>query len=494
MKTKSSLTLLLALALLLTGCASGSPILPDLTGTAETDVPESAATEEAVLPPGDTSGFCAGVGRADITPENSVPLQGYGNVEYRLSERVLDPLYVTCVAVRDEEGETVLLFNLDLCGMSRENADKAKGLASEDTGIPADHMITNSTHTHSAPSFTSDNPFTARWIMKVYQSFRKAASAALADLDACVIEVGKTDTDRLNFVRRYYREGGGFATDHGGKDTGPIVAHESENDPEMRLIRFVRENRKDIVLANWQCHPHRTGGSNKYDVSADIIGTWRKNAEADGDLIFAFFQGGAGNETPFSRLSGEVRYTDYRDIGRALNEHMREGLSHMTELPAGRVRVLWKTMEAPYNHANEDKLPQAQEIATLFANNDRAGADQLCAVYGISSVYEARSIVNRAGRPETGSFSLAGVVIGEIAVAACPFEIFCQLEKELREASPFAFTFSCGYSNDTQGYLPAYDCFPNEGYEVCITRYARGTGEAVTAAQIELLNELYATA
>ena len=54
-----------------------------------------------------------GYGRADMTPTKPVPLGGYGNPAVRISEKVRDSLYATCVAFTDSEGNTALLFSTD---------------------------------------------------------------------------------------------------------------------------------------------------------------------------------------------------------------------------------------------------------------------------------------------------------------------------------------------------------------------------------------------
>ena len=57
-------------------------------------------------------GFHVGYGRVDISPEEGVLLGGYSNND-RFSEGVMDALYVTCVALTGEEGNTVLLITCD---------------------------------------------------------------------------------------------------------------------------------------------------------------------------------------------------------------------------------------------------------------------------------------------------------------------------------------------------------------------------------------------
>ena len=486
---KKLFAILLTSAFLLTGCAAPRLVLTE-TETAEEVT--TAAETNADGGAHNTTGFCAGFGRRDITPENSVPLAGYGNTEMRMSAHILDPLYCSCVALKDAEGAMLLLFNMDLINMKKDLADMLRRMAARSTGVPEEQMLFNCTHTHSGPdTYKSDtNADIGHWLPKLCTAVREAAEEAVKDLDASSILTGAIDTDRLNFVRRYYKENG-FVCDNADYGTGEIIGHESEIDPEMRLIRLVRENQKDIVLANYQAHPTKTGGYAKTDISADVIGAWRRRAEKDLDVHFAFFQGGAGNVNFGSRINGEVRFTDYKDIGKALNETMKEGLArNMSETPAGRIRVASSVLTATYQKGDEDKLDACYQVNELWTAGKKDEAKTLAVSLGISSPYEASAIIARQDRPETGEIYLACYAFGDIAITAAPFEMFCQTEKAIREASPFAFTFSCGYSNDRLGYMPAAECWVNKGYEVVTCRFTAGTAEAINERQLELLNEL----
>ena len=481
---KRWIALLALLALLLTCCgqsATPAGTAPSQTATGTEDGPRPAA-----------EGFCAGIGRADITPEAGVPLAGYGNEEKRLSATVLDHLYATCVAVRDEAGTTLLMFNFDLINLREDVQGQIRKQVTRATGVEGENIFTNCTHTHSGPAPEIESPAVSAWKAKLYKGAAAAATDALADLGTCTISVGTTETDRLNFVRRYFKTDG-FATDHSDRGTGDIISHETEIDREMRLIRFTREGQKDIVLANWQCHPHRTGGTNLFNVSADIIGAWRKEAEKSGEIMFAYFQGGAGNVNPRSRLSEEnPDFADYKDYGKALNKHMTDALENMKEMAPGKVQIATATITAPHNHAGEEKLEACKEIVRLSGAGDQIEAEKLCAKNDVESVFEASAIVSHSNLGETGEIPLACYAIGDIAITAAPFEMFCQTERQTRADSPFAFTFSCGYSNSSLGYMPASECFANRGYEVDVTRYAAGTAEQIAARQQELLVELAA--
>lgn len=54
----------------------------------------------------------------------------------------------------------------------------------------------------------------------------------------------------------------------------------------------------------------------------------------------------------------------------------------------------------------------------------------------------------------------------DIAIWSAPIELFCEVSNEVRERSPFPYTFYFGYINGWLGYLPTAAEWPHGGYEV----------------------------
>ena len=57
-------------------------------------------------------------------------------------------------------------------------------------------------------------------------------------------------------------------------------------------------------------------------------------------------------------------------------------------------------------------------------------------------------------------------VSDEVVLWAAPVELFCEIAINVRNASPFPYTFYFGYANGWLGYLPTQQAFGEGGYEV----------------------------
>ena len=129
----------------------------------------------------------------------------------------------------------------------------------------------------------------------------------------------------------------------------------------------------------------------------------------------------------------------------------------------------------------------------MFSAGNSTEAYALAKEAGLASPYEAGAIVSRASRPASGTFPLYCYAIGELAIAAAPFEMFDTTGQFVRENSPFGFTLFCGYSNDSQSYMPTRLAHENGGYEVYQTHYVAGTAELIGDTHVEMLRDLYGT-
>lgn len=434
-----------------------------------------------------------GYGRLAINPPAGIGLGGFGNTNSRLSENVLDDLCVTCLALNDGE-QTVLMYTVDFLGVSLNNYKVISAWVEENLSIPAENVFITATHNHSAPQVRDGSTSVISYMPTFYGGMYEVARLALADLAEAELFIGSARTEHLNYVRRYLREDGSF---HGvgwhTKNKSPIARHESDADDLMQVIRFVRREKKDVVLVNWQCHVTTTSGLKRTDVSADWVGTFRDEAEKDGDLLFAYYQGAAGNVVPNSYLPNEISNSDLHKHGRDLNEVLKKALSQTRPIEPARFRIVHHNHYGYFQTDTEGKdLAQAKEICDAFDRGDTDAVRDLCLEYGFHSNYHAKAILGRS-KMEKGAgkdIQMAALSMGPVGIVFAPYEMYDTNGMQIKERSPFEMTLVCCYTNNAFGYIPSEMGFKNGGYEVDACTFAAGTGEILVEEYLRLLNEI----
>ena len=476
---KKLLCILLA-AIMVCGCL----------GCSQSNTEQAPASNAAAETTGNAAKLQVGYGRKDITPMDPVPLAGYGNSFNRISKGALDYLYVTCVAIADGEGNTVLLLSEDL--LLPTFSPEARQQISTATGIPLENIVQASTHTHSAPDQASTDPAIATWKVRYLSQCVKAAEEALADLSPAEISVGSTNVEGLNFVRHYLLNDGTYAGDNFGDWSSGIKDYADVKDTQMQLIRFTRaaEDKKDVVMANWQAHACVTGGNEKYDISADFIGSTRAYVEQQADVNFIYFSGAGGNLNSFSRIAADTPTKDNKEYGMQLGNYALDVMKNMTPVQSGAVKVKITPFVGQVDKTFQDKLTQAKEVVDLMEAAGQLTANVKAVEYGFSSCFHAQAVVRRSSMSDTQTFDLCTISVGDISFVAAPYEMFAVHGMHIKENSPFQSTFVLTCANAYVGYLPTNEAYDYGCYESHSGRYVRGTGDELAEAFVTALTEL----
>jgi len=486
MKKLLSILLLVTLTLSLFGCTANDP-------NPSTEVPASTGTSAQ----GATGKFMVGLGRADITPRESVPLAGYGNTAMRMSTGFLDFLYTTCVAFTDAEGNTVLLFNNDLINTNATVADAARSSIAGTLGLSVDNVLISATHTHSGPDQGSNLPSIQRYRAYLIQRMKEAALAAMEDRKPAEMYIASGEVLNLNFVRHYIMNDGSYVGDNFGDASGKTyVKHTSEADHILQLVKFTREGGEDILLSNWQQHQTEVGGTkgNRYDISADIAGYYRSILEAKLNCKLAYFTGASGNVNPTSRIPAEKLYDNHDVIGTKLAEGAMEVAKNFQKAETGKVQALGQVYAGKVNHSEDDKIIHARLIADLFAEQNNAS---LCMKegrqYGINSAYHANGILSKATLGETYDVDMNAFAIGDVGFITAPYEMFDTNGVEIKEGSPFKMTFVVTCANGAIGYIPSALGYSHGCYGADTGKFEAGTGEILAQEYVKMLTKLYET-
>lgn len=447
----------------------------------------------------ETNQFCVGFADRIITPDEPMPMGGYGNTSNRIHRRVLEDLHAICTAMTDSAGNTVLLLTTDTTRAYPSFVADTRKRICEETGIPEDRIMITATHTHSGPDLLNfDEESVLRYLPRLKDLLAQCAGEALEDRKVSRIFVGSVEATGLNFVKHYKHttpEGETkFFGDNFGKEVmDETTRHATEADPTLHLIQFKREGGKDVVLANWRAHPQLTGGNLKLDMSADYPAAFRSVLGAQLNCHVHYLQGAAGNINPKSRIPGENYTTDHNVHGARLAYFAVKGLEgNMREVPAGTVRTKQVTFVGKVNHTMDHQVELCREITKYWTGTgDRPGAYRMCREHGLESPYQAASIIGKANLPETLELELDAIAVGDhVAFVTAPNELFDTNSVYTEEHSPFGMTFTCGYANDHVFYIPSRFGFEYNCYESHVSRFVAGTGEEVSETFLTMLSEL----
>ena len=146
----------------------------------------------------------------------------------------------------------------------------------------------------------------------------------------------------------------------------------------------------------------------------------------------------------------------------------------------------------PVNHSLDHMVEQAREIQQLWAEtSDNALCAEKGRPYGINSPYHAGAIIRKAGLPETFTFSIHALKVGDIGIAVAPYEMFDTSGMQIKEGSPFAMTVIATCANSGQGYVPSKLGWEHGGYSCDTTRFCPGSGEELAQHYIDMLTQLH---
>lgn len=389
-----------------------------------------------------------GYARVDITPQEPVPLRGLGgDTSERMSEDIRDPLYATCIAFTDETGLSILLYELDLAlcfGMPTLNArsDVAKA-----TGVPMNQIMVTATHNHSGPDLdNTKEPSMERYAESLRKWMVEAAEAALADRKiATGMFSASAEPENMNFCRHYVMDDGSICGDN-FKGTGKVrVSHVVDADNQLQLVKFTRENGKDVVLMNWQGHPR---GHKDYRNSilsdVDII---RKKVEAGLDCHFIYFLGASGNLNNSSHIKEEQITKNYLEHNEKLGQYAIDAAAQFQELQIGKLQIIGQNYRCTAKANSNVKMDVAMFVFSF----------------------------------------------GDLAFAAAPYEMFSENGDDLKNGSPFKTTFIATCANNMLYYVPSVATFEYGGYEVEKSRLASGSAELLVNEYITMLKQIHHT-
>jgi len=447
--------------------------------------------------------FMAGFGMQDITPKDSVPLASYG--DDRMSTGLYSKLEARAVVVQDAEGNMLVFATGDVSWCPNQLGKVIRADIAKELGIPENNIILSGTHTHASVSTSrTDIPSVGKFNDQYISGMKKAILKAVEDLKPAEVYQGSVMTENMNHVRRYIMDDGSLDGDNAYGTGTKRVAHETEADRELQVMKFAREGGKDIVITNFQAHPHLSGKTT--NVSSETPGAIRYAVEEAFDAHALHWQGAAGNVNTHGSLEGEVPYektpAGVTAYGKAMADYIKTIYENMEKVSTGNVQVREVVYTAKVNHSYDEYVTHAQAVVDYMQVKGYTAAEaakyahQLSAEKGlerrINSYFHASRILGNSKLGATQDMTLYAWSFGDIAGVVLPYELFDTSGMQVKTQSPFARTFIVGYSFPSYvGYIPTEEGFANGGYEADNSTFEPGTAEGMVENYLNMLNDMH---
>ena len=393
--------------------------------------------------------FRASCVKIKITPDKPQWLLGYAA---RQSSGAHDDLYHRIVAM-DDGAMQFFLVSTDICLISPSYYDLFTQELEKATGIKKSQVWWTVTHTHSAPevgppgmgaavlSARYDHAPNPEYSEKVKNTLIEGIRQARNKLEPARLAVG-TGFSMANINRR--------ARDPEGR-TSLGLNPEGPADRQIGLIRLERPDASPIALiANYAMHGTVLGPQN-LEISGDAQGVVAEYVEGKLGAPMLYINGAAGNMAPIYSVypdfkSGHITQFNVLlgDRILAANQSMKRTLSEV------QLRTGEQIIETP----QKPGLKWPEDLTDYRLAQGEA--------------YLVRIPVRFLG------------ISDEVVIWAAPLELFCEIAIQVRQRSPFPFTFFFGYCNGWLSYLTTKAAFSEGGYEIMVSPFTEQAEEDFT--------------
>lgn len=413
----------------------------------------------------------AGLAKADITPQESVPLAGYGG-KTRLSQRVEHAIWLKALALRDDSGKTSVLVTSDLVGLSDKMVAVIAKDANEKFGIPRDRLILNTSHNHSCPVTedvlwlyyelnSSESAARDRYTQFVYQKYREVIGAAIAALAPAELSFGQG----LAGVAVNRRRSRGPASRALG---GPV-------DHDVPVLAVKSGGSIKGIVFGYSCHTTALGG---LSINGDYAGFAQIALEKlYPDAIAMFVQNCGGDANPLPRIRGNDEQatelaSKYGDI---LAEAVRQVVAHEKTTLRSTLRTMMGETQLPLQPG-----PTLDEVKLQIPKSSGMQRREL--------EHFQRQYESLGGLPDRVNYPIQVWQFGdELTFIAMTGETVVDYSLKFKAAYGWNTTWVCGYNNDLLSYVPSLRVLQEGDYEGTTGMFEYGHRAAYTPMVEELI-------
>tara|TARA_R110002049_G_scaffold2750_2_gene21772 strand:- start:652819 stop:656415 length:3597 start_codon:yes stop_codon:yes gene_type:complete len=417
----------------------------------------------------------AGAAAVNVDPLK-LPILRNGGFVARMVNRVEQSLYARSLVI-ENDSTRIAICVVDTCMIDRELCDRAKAMATRQTGIPSDRILISATHTHNAPSamrclgVPADPDYQHFLANKIAESISAAASQVRpAKAGWCVVDAPELTNPRrwIYLPHKMRHDPFGNLTvrammhpGHANPDTagpsGPI-------DPDFTILSLRDQQGHPLaVLGNYSMHYF--GAS---QISSDYTGKVCQLLEEEmnkraGSIpaVAIMSQGTSGDlqHRDYSKpnVDGKVPFAAYCQKLASFAVDGLKQIKHRSDLPLAMAET---QLTLGRRLPDQERLEWAKGIVEQIDDlpQDRP---QVAAM-------EAFWIRDNP----VAQLKLQAIRIGDFAIATLPNEVYGITGLKLKMQSPFPVTMNIELANGADGYIPPPEQHHLGGYTTWPARTA----------------------
>lgn len=449
--------------------------------------------------------FRAGAATSNITP--SIGADPTVRTSKPQATHVHDELHARCLVLDDGQAKLAIVV-CDLRHISAEVVANAKQIIQQTTGIPPHCVLVSATHTHTSTGAKLEEregvpyyDYRALLTRRIAEGVLRAAN----NLQPARIGWGVAEEPTQVFNRRWFltAKRGPIYGAHDNieqVDTNPgysgLLRPAGPVDPQITFLSVQSTAGKPIaLLASYGLH--YVGGIPANTISADYFALF---ANRVGELLGA----DRHQDPPFVGIMANGTSGDVNNLARYSDEDLAkrgpqptkryqpyEKAREVADLCAEKVIAVHKTLEW-HDHVKltsvertltfERRYPTKEEVEWaegVKAKKIKPMSTSRYSTYGTVLAY------NSPEMPPTIDVVVQTHRIGDLAVAAMPFEVFAEIGLELKQRSPIRPLMNISIANGSHGYLPTPDQHRLGGYETWI-----GVNQVQLDASVKMVNAL----
>ncbi|NOZ20425.1 MAG: hypothetical protein GXP25_04970 [Planctomycetes bacterium] len=406
----------------------------------------------------------AGAAQLDITPLLGISMPTFFNPHTAID--IHDPLHAKALAL--SAGDTILaMVCLDLLCLPQDDIDAARSMAKEQCGIPEDHILISTTHSHSVPG--PANRFTLEQKPRAYHMWLRkriadAVTMAHKRLQPARLGSGAGSMPQHVHNRRYLMKGGP-AQMNPPRQSPDIIGPAGPTDPAVTTIAVMDEEDHPIAfVGNYALH--YVGGTRGGEISADYYGAVGRhlNRIRAAEFPVLWNNGCSGDINNVDVMAPKQERRPYEQIDLVARDAATEasrvwdGMNFTDEAD---IAVLVDRFDIPLRRPSDAEMAEAKKKQ---ANKEGIPFREWVL---------AEEMILASQMPSPEQTEVQAIRINDMAVVALSGEIFCQLGLDLKARSPFERTMIVSLANGYIGYIPVPEAFDQGSYETWLVRTSR---------------------